>query len=146
MKKYAVVFVVLGLLVGASGAWAEGEGGSKGSTAKGGAQWFSPGPGYRGFPPYEPCPHPVMPPPPRYRDFPPGIYPYPYPYPVPPPIYRWTPPRPYPRPRPIVPPPPIYRRHPHPRGPREYELLMQLMMMGIMIDQNRYRDGGYDGY
>ena len=144
MKKYAVIFVVLGLLLGASGAWAEGEGGSKGSTAKGGAQWFSPGPGYRGFPPYEPCPHPVMPPPPRYRDFPPGIYPYPYPYPVPPPIYRWGPPRPYPRPRPIVPPPPIYRRRP--RGPREYELLMQLMMTGIMIDQNRYRDGGYDGY
>ena len=79
---------------------------------------------------------------PRYRDFPPGVYPYPYP--VPPPIYRWGPPRPYPRPRPIVPPPPIYRRRP--RGPREYELLMQLMMTGIMIDQNRYRDGGYDGY
>ena len=157
MKKLAFLLTAL-FVIGLTGsAWAGESDGDKGSSGKSGPSWFAPGPGYRDVPPgyrdfppgYRDFPpgYRDFPPgyrdfPPGYRDFPPGHHPRPHPIMPPPPRYRDFPPR-HGYPRPVMPPPPIYRGRR--RGDtREFELLMQLMMMGIMIDQNKDREGYYD--
>ncbi len=156
MKKLTVFLAALFLLGVAGMAWAGESDGDKGMSGKSGPSWFAPGPGYRDVPPgYRDFPPGYRDFPPGYRDFPPGYRdfppggprPQPYPHPImpPPPRYRDFPPggpRPRPYPHPVMPPPPIYRGRR--RDTREFELLMQLMMMGIMIDQNRYQQGYYD--